>query len=145
MLNKNQRRGTMLRNLSLVLAGTTVMSSVVLAPNAHAETERDCYSGFLCLFQNDNFNNNTPNALIRRFNLPGWIDLTQYNFNDQMTSWKNNSNMDAAWFNDTTFPGAWWNPAHCMYANTKLSNVGPGDNDKASLVVLGSEARNYCP
>jgi hypothetical protein len=64
------------------------------------------------------------------------IDLTTYEFNDKMSSWVNNNDVDARWYYDA---GGRNEPYRCMNANTNNSYVGDTDNDKASsLRIYGS-------
>ncbi len=160
----NEMQRKMLQKLSfvlaLVLAVITLMSSFTPAANAdvitpsgtpqelvdpnevrvtpEAVTDGSCDRGYLCVFQNANFSGRRL-----QFNVPGEIDLTDYGFNDQMSSWWNNSNVDAKWFFNT---GGYGNPlnnfsAHCMKASTKNAYVGSGDNDQASSVELYTDNR----
>lgn len=93
-----------------------------------------CSAGYTCLYAADRYGGRRlqwrdRNQVIR---------LSQYGFNDQMTSWRNRNSVDARWYYNENrfFP---YGTSRCMNANTNNSNVGPTDNDKASaLRIYGS-------
>lgn len=75
-----------------------------------------------------------------QFRNAGIHNLTTYNFNDQMSSWRNRRYGDAKWFYDI---GANYDNVHfCMPGNRDARNpfVGTERNDEASSLQLYNSA-----
>ncbi len=92
-----------------------------------------CDADYTCLYEHYNYGGRRlqwrdPNQL---------IDLSFHEFNDRMSSWVNNNDLDARWYyhaggNNTGI-------SRCMNANTHNSWVGEADSDEASsLRIYGS-------
>jgi hypothetical protein len=90
----------------------------------------DCPSGWVCLFADPNFGGRMP-----RFGNGYTGNMSDWGFNDQMSSWRNNTGVTAHWY-DNDF-GTWFNPCHTMVPNSVSSAVSP-DNAASGLQVGNS-------
>jgi len=87
-----------------------------------------CTAGYTCLYEHVNYGG-------RRLEWqdPGLlVNLADYDFNDQMSSWRNLSGDAAIWYVDADGLGL----AHCMPAGASDPWVGSSDNDQASSLRL---------
>ncbi len=89
----------------------------------------DCPSERVCLFEHDNFN-----GRVVQFPYYSKINLPDYGFNDQMTSFVNNLGNDVSWFEHSH--GTWFNPMHCMQSHSSSPIIEP--NDTASAIETWS-------
>ncbi len=103
-----------------------------LAPMAFS----DCPDDWVCLWQDRDFRGR---MLQFREWQDGWQNLTNYGFNDEMSSWRNRKNKDARWAWHTNGDGT----RRCMNANSSSSYVGNGDNDEASSIRIYSDG-SFC-
>jgi Peptidase inhibitor family I36 len=94
----------------------------------------DCPSERVCLFEHENFN-----GRVVQFPYYSKINLPDYGFNDQMTSFVNNLSNDVSWFEHSH--GTWFNPMHCMQSNDSSPIISP--NDTASAIETWSN-NNSC-
>lgn len=92
----------------------------------------DCPDTWVCLWQDQNY----AGRMLQFHDVTtNWQNLTDYGFNDQMSSWRNRKNKDAKWAWDVGGGGV----QRCMNANSSSSYVGSGDNDEASSIrIFGS-------
>jgi hypothetical protein len=93
----------------------------------------DCPDFWVCLWADSNYS-----GQMIQFKDPTttWHNLSDYGFNDQMSSWRNHKNKDAKWTWDSGGGGT----ERCMQANSSSSFVGSGDNDEASSIrIFGSD------
>jgi hypothetical protein len=89
----------------------------------------DCAANFVCIWEKDNF---TGRRL--QFDDIKLRNLTDWGFNDKMSSWYNRRGLDARWYYDINGGGA----SRCMGDGARAAKLG-GDNDKASsLRIYGS-------
>jgi len=86
----------------------------------------DCPSGWLCLWQDSQFS-----GRMLQFQSTGtWQNLTNYGFNDLMSSWANKRVYDSLWAYDANGGST----VRCMDSLSSSSYVGNTDNDKASSI-----------
>jgi hypothetical protein len=114
--------------------GTVVMP---LEPQLISE----CPSGWVCLFANAHFDDwnqdgRDDGARMAKFSATGrWLDMADWNFNDQMSSWYNRRGLDARWY-----VNAWPQnppPAYCMNPGaTGTYDYGDSRNDKMSMLWI---------
>jgi hypothetical protein len=100
-------------------------AQLALSPNLSAYC-----TGWVCLYANSNFGGR---AL--RFGCGYQGNLTDWGFNDQMSSWSNNTGCDAKWFYNVSGT-PWPDPGTCMQAWSTNSYVGNGANDGASRLEV---------
>jgi hypothetical protein len=101
----------------------------------------ECPSGWVCLFENAHFDDWNldgidDGARMLRFSATGrWIKMSDWNFNDKMSSWYNRRGYDARWYHN-----AWPQdplPAICMDAGGRDSySYGEFNNDKMSMLWI---------
>ena len=104
----------------VIQAATRLGVSAVAVP--------DCASGWLCLYAAIN---GGGRRLIFRDEY--WQSLSEYAFENQMSSWRNNQGSSDV----GTYEIADWNCGQCFWpiaASTYNSNVGPNLNDKADNI-----------
>lgn len=86
----------------------------------------DCPSGWLCLWEDEDYG-----GRMLQFQSTGyWQNLTDYGFNDEMSSWRNRRANDSKWAWNTGGGGT----VRCMDSGSSSSYVGSGDNDEASSI-----------
>lgn len=92
-----------------------------------------CDSGYVCIYQNSN----ATGARLEVLSGYGLPDLRQWpcsgcnaanNWNDVMSSWRNNSSATGCWFWNIQYGGE----SHPMYTGNYVQNVLPRENDQAS-------------
>jgi hypothetical protein len=90
-----------------------------------------CPSTWVCLWHDSNY----LGRMLQFHDITTyWQNLTDYGFNDQMSSWRNRNTVDAKWSYDVGGGGT----QRCMDAGASASSVG-GDNDEASAIrIFGS-------
>jgi len=101
------------------------------APNVTAEpqaTIHGCRAGWFCLYQNVNFNIGDPGRRPQFRTCNRTQNLTDFGFNDQASSWVNNTSHSVRVFRDVGGHGVLWTAA----PHSRVSDVGRGDNDEAS-------------
>jgi hypothetical protein len=86
--------------------------------------------GWVCLYEHSNFGGRNL-----RFGCGYQGNLTDWGFNDQMSSWSNNTGCDAKWFFNV-YGTPWYDPGTCMQAWSMNTYVGPGNNDQASRLEV---------
>jgi hypothetical protein len=92
-----------------------------------------CSPGYTCLYEHDNFRGRRL-----QWSDPGTrVNLPDYGFNDQMSSWINNNSRDARWFYNHNSDGT----SRCMQPNTRVTWVGEPDNDEASSLAIYTDNR----
>lgn len=92
-----------------------------------------CSPGYTCLYEHDNFRGRRL-----QWSDPGTrVNLPDYGFNDQMSSWINNNSRDARWFYNHNSSGT----TRCMQPNTSVTWVGEPDNDEASSLAIYTDNR----
>ncbi|NHC47599.1 peptidase inhibitor family I36 protein [Motilibacter aurantiacus] len=100
-----------------------------LGPAAYS----DCPNNYVCLFENASWGG----RLIRWYNANTAIsDLGLYTFNDELSSWVNNSPYDARWFYNSSYGGT----TRCMNAESGSPSSLGGDDDKASSFRVYTDA-----
>lgn len=88
----------------------------------------DCPQHWLCLWQDSNYSN----RMLQFYDVTSyWQNLTDYGFNDAMSSWRNRKLKDAKWSYDTNGGGT----QRCMESGSSASSLG-GDNDEASAIRI---------
>ncbi len=91
----------------------------------------DCPAGWLCLWQDSGY---SGRMLQFQDVTSYWQNLTNYGFNDAMSSWRNRTATDAKWSCDINGGGT----QRCMASGASASSLG-GDNDQASAIrIFGS-------
>lgn len=98
------------------------------APQAAALAAQDCPSGWLCLYEHNDFK-----GLMKKFKDNKWQQLSGYGFNDKASSWKNRLGRDACLS---------WDWPHQGSRKVSLSSGGSSTqlgswNDEASGVKPG--------
>lgn len=86
----------------------------------------DCPSGWLCLWAASQF----TGRMLQFQSTGSWQNLTNYGFNDVMSSWANKRSFDSLWAYNVTGGGT----VRCMDSLSSSSYVGNTDNDKASSI-----------
>jgi hypothetical protein len=86
----------------------------------------DCPSGWLCLWQDSNYSG----RMLKFHDAGYWQNLTNYGFNDEMSSWRNRRGLDAKWSYDINGGGT----RRCMDAGASASSVN--GNDEASSIKI---------
>lgn len=88
----------------------------------------DCPQYWLCLWQDSNYSG----RMLQFYDVTSyWQNLTDYGFNDAMSSWRNRKLRDAKWSYDTNGGGT----QRCMESGSSASGLG-GDNDEASAIRI---------
>lgn len=108
-------------NVILELAGTLSYS--------------DCPSGWLCLWEDRDYSG----RMLKFQSTMYWQNLTDYGFNDEMSSWRNRRGYDSKWAWHTNGGGT----RRCMDSYSSSNYVGSGDNDEASSIV-NYVSDSYC-
>jgi hypothetical protein len=90
-----------------------------------------CPSTWVCLWHDSNY----AGRMLQFHDITTyWQNLTDYGFNDEMSSWRNRKAVDAKWSYDVGGGGT----QRCMDAGASASSLG-GDNDEASAIrIFGS-------
>lgn len=121
---------------TFVLAGRSTSAEPLPGPHhwyvAHGVAEPDaCPEGWVCLFQNPEFNSAAPGWMIiardedEVYDLPGQYDHA-------VRSWINTTNVDVAWHADPDDAGDF----HGMDPHTRRGDLGGEDRTMASLHIL---------
>ena len=116
-----------------------VDGSILLDLVGSSATDGVCSNGWVCLWADANLSGARVSYTLCDINGDGkcdWNNLTVASFNDVMSSWWNNKNVDAKWAYDVDGGGA----TRCMQPNTQLSYVGATDNDQASSLKIFKNA-----
>ncbi len=100
--------------------------SVILNLTPQAYT--DCPAGWLCLWHDEGY----LGRMLEFQSVGYWQNLTDYGFNDQMSSWRNRTSHDAEWSYDINGGGT----TRCMASGASAKYVGDGDNDQASAIKI---------
>lgn len=87
----------------------------------------DCPYGWLCLFQDKDW----EGRMLQFQDTGSWQNLTDYGFNDAMSSWRNRRSADSKWAWHINGNGT----RRCMDSHSATSYVGSGDNDEASSII----------
>ena len=87
----------------------------------------DCPAGWLCLWEHSNY----AGRMLKFRDAGYWQNLTNYGFNDKMSSWRNRRGLDAEWSYHTGGGGT----QRCMDNGAASSSLG-GDNDEASAIRI---------
>ncbi len=114
-----------------LLVPLSITALLNLTPSAHGASVLDnvCDPGEICLWANPNF----TGRMLTFF--PGdKANLTDWNYNDQMSSWRNRTNTNGTWWEQVH--GTWFNPCHNLYANSSASSVSP-DNSASAIEIAG--------
>jgi hypothetical protein len=95
----------------------------------------DCGAGWICLFEDANYG-----GRVLRWSSPGTrIDhLRDYDFNDKLSSWVNNTDLDAMWYGDSSMGGQ----SHCIPSRSMSAHVNPGDSASSLSVFTDDRACN---
>ena len=102
------------------------MSAFLLSSSGYG----DCAAGYLCLWEHGNFAGRRL-----QFQAAALRNLTDFGFNDQMSSWRNRRYGDARWYGDVNRGG----PSLCMNGGAAAASIGPY-NDTASSIQLYNSA-----
>jgi hypothetical protein len=94
-----------------------------------------CYAlALICLFEHADARGSELTFSASDFQRRSLYNLTEYAFNDKMTSWENASDITVSWCVDVNHGGG----CHVMLPSGRnIQNVYPIENDKASSIVLG--------
>lgn len=92
-----------------------------------------CPSGWWCLYEHAYWNGTGVDGRMLQFGGTYSGNLSDWGFNDMMSSFRNNSGTDARWYENNL--GTWFNPCHNMPKWSSSSSVQP--NDSASGIVGG--------
>lgn len=95
----------------------------------------DCRAGWICLYQDANYS-----GRMLHWSKPGTkLDhLRDYDFNDKMSSWVNNSRFDAMWYGDSSMGGQ----RHCIASFSRTAHVNPGDSASSFEIFTDDRACN---
>lgn len=122
MLSRSLRRIA----CTAAIVGAGLLGFAATAGNALAQVgiaQDLCYDRNICFYHHLNLTGYlatyTPRSFIQFYNLPGSL-------NDRMSSWDNESWVDARWYWDQNGGG----PSHCMQPYTAATYVGNYDNDR---------------
>ena len=120
---------------SVSFAGGSIVLDLVDAP-----TDGVCPSGFVCLWEDANYEG--ARLIFSLCDVDGdgtcdWVNLGPLGYNDTMTSWKNRKSVDAKWAWDSGGGGT----VRCMNSGSQNPELqdniwGTGDNDEASSVKI---------
>ncbi|MEV7289898.1 peptidase inhibitor family I36 protein [Streptomyces sp. NPDC093252] len=110
---------------SLALAALATGTAPAHAAPVTTFSGSDCPAGRLCLFRDYDFSGGGI-ALSSRTEL---YSLANYGFNDQLSSWSNNSGVTCMWWNNGLDSGG----GHEMRNGYRV-NLLPSENDTASSV-----------
>jgi hypothetical protein len=92
-----------------------------------AASFNDCPDGWVCIWEHTNY----EGRMLRFQDRGYWQDLSVYEFNDKVSSWRNRINQDARLSEHAGGGGS----LLCMQPNSSSSGVG-GFNDLASSIRL---------
>lgn len=106
-----------------VFAGLLIASALGAGAAPATAALSECPSGTVCLFKDSNFSG----LLGYRSGGNGLVNISYAN-NDEMSSWANKSNWDAAWYSDANGGGSCYD----MDSQSTNSYVGYWFNDRAS-------------
>jgi len=109
--------------------------AVVVDLVASAATDGTCPNTYVCLWEDADFTGGRAAFYLCDVTGDGvcdWNNLAPWGFNDLMSSWWNNKNVDAKWAYDSDGGGI----KRCMQPNTQLNWVGSTDNDQASSLKI---------
>jgi hypothetical protein len=119
----------------LVVDGQTV-DGVLTTANTSADAAHSCPSGTACMYQNANFQGQGfAFGIWHNFQTlpcPACTNGSHGNdgsFNDQATSWKNNSSTRFCWYTNAEFHGS-----HTMNPHTQRRQLSSNLNDTASSI-----------
>jgi hypothetical protein len=107
---------------SIALDGGAVILN--LGPTALS----DCPSNWVCLWHDSQFSG----RMLQFQECCQWQNLSDYGFDDQMSSWANKRDFDARWAYLPNGGGT----VRCMDSHSNNSWVGNTDNDKASSIRI---------
>ncbi len=175
MLNGNKRGRTMLRKLSSVLAGATLIYSIIVATHADVQNASEapgvppratvvgreivypngvmvsldagtglssptinpdsanrasvisCSPGYICLYENANYGG----CRLQFRDRNQCINLSNYGFNDKISSVRNQSNVDVRLFYGANCSGT----SRCLNPGSGIPFLGSGDNKFSSLWI----------
>ena len=127
-VSKSDKTGEFVNRFVVVLASAllALTSSVGLASSATAAAS-DCPSTSLCFFQDINY---SGDIYLDTGTQGSWHYV--YWFNDQMSSWINNSAYDARWSVDASGGGA----TYCMNSASQNAQVISSRNDLLSAYFI---------
>jgi hypothetical protein len=127
--------GTRVGNTIVYNNGTVVLELAPTAPQATAAaTTTRCPAGWFCIFEHANFGG----RMLRFRECCRVQNLTNYGFNDQMSSWHNRLRTDVYWYYDINGRGT----RRCAESGAQVSYVGAADNDEASSInITNSDTR----
>lgn len=119
----------------LIIGGAALGVSLAAAiPFVAVASESDCGKNYVCLWRDADFTGGGK-FMTSASSSPKVTNLVD--FNDVMTSWKNNhGSRDARWFYEFGARGK----TRCMNVLTKNRNIGWGESDYASSVVIYTDA-----
>jgi hypothetical protein len=102
---------------------STPISPAALPPGVSPHSGSRCPSGYICLFTDYNYSG-TAYRVKAGSSVPWFGD---FNFNDAMSSWANDSGQTFCWYVDANYQGAF----HDMKPGYRV-NLLPAENDTAS-------------
>ncbi len=124
-------------------AGTGLSSDAVSRQSSQAidldslprATVIGCDPGYTCLYENIGYGGRR----LQWRDLGQGIDLRNYNFDNQMESWRNRNSVDARWFpgNIPDYPAT----SYCMDAGANNTDVGDGRRNTASSLAIYTDNR----
>lgn len=134
--HRKEARREMLLGIVFALAFVGLTPELVVAEDESS----GCDNGWACIFENRDWNHPDGVGRVLQFrdcNISGdsncdWQILDLYNFNDELSSWRNKKTDDAKW--DYHFDGS--GPDRCMESETRRAYVGDTDNDEASAIKV---------
>jgi hypothetical protein len=102
---------------------------------ASAATDGTCPNTYVCVWEDADFAGTRVAFFLCDIDGDGqcdWNNFAPWGFNDMVSSWWNNKNVDAKWAYDSDGGGI----KRCMQPNTQLNWVGSTDNDQASSLKI---------
>ncbi len=117
------------------IASVAILSIAGLAAAPASAALADCKSTApVCLWNDSDFNGTRKSFTSAA---PTIYNLTNYAFNDMMSSWANKmSSKDAEWFHDINAQGG----SDCMNPVSSVAYVGWTNSDEASSLAVYSNA-----
>jgi peptidase inhibitor family I36 len=100
-----------------------------------APTDSVCPSGYVCLWEDAGYTGRRVAFSACDVDGDGvcdWVNLILFNFNDEMTSWKNAKTVDAKW----SFNAGGGGTQRCMNAGFVNPQLSGSNNDQASAIKI---------
>jgi hypothetical protein len=111
-------------------AGTGLSSPTINPDSANRATVISCSPGYICLYENANYGGRRL-QFRDRDHRDQCINLSNYGFNDKISSVRNQSNVDVRLFYGANCSGT----SRCLNPGSGIPFLGSGDNKFSSLWI----------